>query len=142
MNGDGRQDFAAGAYSGSGVYSSLAGTVTIYYGGQKPRKVSVLEGEHALDKFGYSLSSGDLDDDGNPDLVVGAPFHSPDPSLYQAGAVYVYFGPDYDPEKAVKIPATGANKGIGFSVATGDITDDGIEIMTYYPRDMESLTIR
>ena len=127
LNDDGREDFAAGAYSGSGVYSSLAGTVTIYYGGKKPRKVSVLEGEHALDKFGYSLSSGDLDDDGNPDLVVGAPFHSPDPSLYQAGAVYVYFGPDYDPEKAVKIPASGDCSGIGFSVAVGDITDDGID---------------
>jgi len=127
LNGDGREDFAAGAYSDSGRYSSLAGTVTIYYGGKKPRKVSVLEGEHALDKFGYSLSSGDLDDDGNPDLVVGAPFHSPDPSLYQAGAVYVYFGPDYDSEKAVKISASSDYSGIGFSLATGDITGDGID---------------
>ena len=127
LNGDGRDDFAAGAYSDNGQYSSLAGTVTIYYGGNKPHKVSVLEGEHALDKFGYSLSSGDLNNDGNPDLVVGAPFHSPDPSLYQAGAVYVYFGPGYDPEDAIKIPASSDNKGIGFSLAAGDVTNDGID---------------
>jgi hypothetical protein len=127
LNDDGREDFAAGAYSDNGEYSSLAGTVTIYYGGKKPRKVSVLEGEHALDKYGYSLASGNFNDDGNPDLVVGAPFHSPDPSLYQAGAVYVYFGPDYDPENAIKIPASSDNKGIGFSLAAGDITNDGID---------------
>ena len=127
LNDDGREDFAAGAYSNNGEYSSLAGTVTIYYGGNKPHKVTVLEGEHALDKYGYSLSSGDLNDDGDPDLIVGAPFHSPDPSLYQAGAVYVYFGPDYDPEDAIKIPATSDNKGIGFSLAAGDVTNDGID---------------
>ena len=127
LNDDGREDFAAGAYSDNGEYSSLAGTVTIYYGGNKPHKVSVLEGEHALDKYGYSLSSGDLNDDGDPDLIVGAPFHSPDPSLYQAGAVYVYFGPGYDPEDAIKIPASSDNKGIGFSLAAGDVTNDGID---------------
>ncbi len=127
VDGDDLEDFAAGAYSGNGEYASLAGTVTIYYGGDKPQKAFVLEGEHAMDKFGYSLASGDLDDDGNPDLIVGAPFHSPDPSLYQAGAVYVYFGPDYDPEDAIKIPASSAYKGIGFSLAAGDVSNDGID---------------
>ena len=65
--------------------------------------------------------------DGKPDLIVGAPFHSPDPSLYQAGALYVYFGPGYDPEDAIKIPASSAYKGIGFSLAAGDVTNDGID---------------
>ena len=65
--------------------------------------------------------------DGNPDLIVGAPFHSPDPSLYQAGALYVYFGPGYDPKDAIIIPASIAYKGIGFSLATGDVANDGID---------------
>jgi hypothetical protein len=127
LNDDDREDFAVGAYSGSGKYSSLAGTVIIYHGGKKPNKISVLEGEHALDKFGYSIASGDLNHDGYLDLVVGAPFHSPTPLLYQQGALYIYFGPDYDPEDAIKIPASAIHTGIGFSVATGDITDDGID---------------
>ncbi len=130
VNGDDREDFAAGAHSGNGEYSSLAGTVTIYYGGDKPQKAFVLEGEHAMDKFGFALAAGDLNDDGFTDLVVGAPLHSPSPSLYQQGAVYIYFGgsgPDYGPSHAVKISASNVNRGIGFSLAVGDISNDGVD---------------
>jgi hypothetical protein len=126
-DGDGKGDFAAGAINGSGEDVSLAGTVIIYKGGPEPLVLTVLEGENALDKFGYVLTSGDLNGDGVLDLIVGAPFHSPSPALYQRGAVYVYFGPGYDPATAVKIPATAANGGIGFSLATGDINGDGLD---------------
>jgi hypothetical protein len=137
VNGDGREDFAAGAHSGNGEYSSLAGTVTIYYGGDKPQKAFVLEGERAMDKFGFALAAGDLNDDEFTDIVVGAPLHSPDPSLYQQGAVYIYFGglgpddgPFYGPSHAVKISASNVNRGIGFSLAVGDIINnnyDGVD---------------
>jgi hypothetical protein len=92
-----------------------------------PQKVGVLEGEDALDKFGYALAAGDVNGDGVPDLIVGAPFNSPSPALYQRGAVYVYFGPNYDPNQSVKISGTAAAGGIGFSLATGDINGDGID---------------
>jgi hypothetical protein len=127
LDGDGKGYFAAGAFSGSSDEASLAGTVTIYKGGVKPQKVAVLSGENALDKFGYSLAVGDLNGDGLPDLVVGAPFHSPSPALYQRGAVYVFFGDRTTilKKEALKIPATSAYGGIGFSLATGDINGDG-----------------
>lgn len=127
VDGDGKADFAAGAISGSSEEVSLAGTVTIYRGGDRPRNLSILSGENALDKFGYALATGDLNGDGIPDLIAGAPFHSPSPDLYQKGAVYVFFGPGYDPGSAVKIPATPANGGLGFSLAAGDINGDGVD---------------
>ncbi len=80
-----------------------------------------------MDKFGYGLASGDLNGDKKPDLIIGAPMHSPAPFLYQQGAVYVYFGPDYEEEKRVKIPATVSGMGIGLCVASGDINGDGVD---------------
>ena len=127
FNGDGKAGFAAGAFNGSNEEVSLAGTVAIYQGGKKLRRAALLAGENALDKFGYALAAGDLNGDGILDLIVGAPFHSPSPDLYQKGAVYVYFGPNYDPATAIKIPATAAHGGIGFSLAAGDINGDGVD---------------
>jgi hypothetical protein len=53
--------------------------------------------------------------------------YSPSPSLYQQGAVYVYFGPAYNPADAVKISATPAITAIGLCVASGDINGDGVD---------------
>ena len=127
MDGDGKGYFAASAVNGSGDNASLSGTVIVYKGGHKPREVIVLEGENALDRFGFTMASGDLNGDSKPDLIVGAPLHSPSPSLYQQGAVYVYFGPGYSPANAVKIPATPTLSGIGFSLAAGDINNDNVD---------------
>ncbi len=41
--------------------------------------------------FGSTLAVGDLDSDGHPDLVVGAPYEQVGPDL-DAGAVYVIYG--------------------------------------------------
>jgi len=118
-------DLAVGAIHGNGADVSLSGSVTIYRGGGSGAIVKVLSGEWPLDKFGLSLASGDLDGDAIPDLVVGAPFNTNDPARYQGGAVYVYLGPDYVTRIALYASATYG--GIGWAVAAGDLSGDGID---------------
>lgn len=118
-------DFAVGAIHGDGDDASLSGSVTIYQGGGSGTVVKKLSGEWPMDKFGYSLASGDLNGDGTSDMVVGAPFNTNDPALYQGGAVYIFFGPGYT--TSVKLYASSSNSGLGWAVATGDVNGDGID---------------
>ncbi len=119
---DGQNDFAVGAIHGDGEDVSLSGSVTVYKGGGNGKIIKTLSGEWPMDKFGFSLAAADLNGDGRRDIVVGAPFNTKSPALYQAGAVYVFFGPDFVNKTALY--ATSKNKGLGWAVATGDINGD------------------
>lgn len=139
---DAKEQFAVGAIHGDGTDVSLCGSVSIYKGGSSgPQLVAKLSGDGPMDKFGYALASGDFNGDGYTDLVVGAPFNTSSPALYQQGAVYVYFGPDFNPSTRVALYATSANGGLGWAVATGNINNDaysdlvitaGRKAMVYY----------
>ncbi len=118
-------DFAVGAIHGDGDAVSLSGSVTIYRGGGNGQIIKKLSGEWPMDKFGFSLAAGDLNGDGVPDIVVGAPFNTNDPALYQSGAVYVFFGPAFT--TSVALYASSSNKGLGWAVAAGDVNGDGID---------------
>ena len=127
VDGDGKADFAVGAYNGDGTDVSLSGSVTIYKGGSSGKVIAKLAGDDALDKFGLSISGGcDLNGDGIKDIIVGAPFNTPGPERYQGGAVYVYFGPDFKEATRIKLPASTTNTGIGSTVTCGDLNNDGI----------------
>jgi hypothetical protein len=127
VDGDGKADFAISAIHGSGDDggdTSLSGLVTIYKGGGNGHVIKKIGGDGPMDKFGYALAAGDVNGDGKPDLIVSAPFNTNDPALYQSGAVYVYFAPDFTTRVALYASTT--NKALGLAVAAGDVNSDTI----------------
>lgn len=122
---DASEQFAIASMNGDGADVSLSGSVSIYKAGSNgPQLVAKISGEGPLDKFGLSLAAGDVNGDGYTDIIVGAPFNTNDPSVYQQGAVYVFLGPNFTTKKALY--ATSSAKGLGWAVAAGDINGDGI----------------
>lgn len=126
LDGDGKKtDFAVGALTAEGN-APLSGVVYVYKGGSTSTLVATLKGEEPMDKFGWSLASGDVNGDGNNDVVVSALYNTHD--QFQGGAIYIYLG---DGTTASETPAVvlydsaGASKGLGYSVAVGDVTGDG-----------------
>lgn len=85
---------------------------------------------------GVSVARGDFNGDGVEDLLIGAPFaDGPDGSRRDAGEAYVLFGPLGDgPEidlalDAADVTIYGARPedNLGFTVAAGDLNDDGTD---------------
>jgi hypothetical protein len=82
----------------------------------------------------YSVASGDFNDDGDVDLLLGAPFaDGPDASRTDAGEALIVFGPvDANTDLSSRAPdlrMLGASAGdmLGAGVAAGDLNADGID---------------
>jgi hypothetical protein len=88
-------------------------------------------GDYLADRF--SLATGDFNDDGFDDVLVGAPLaDGPDHTRENAGAAYIIFGAAKPPAQvdlaegvAVAIIGTAASDNLGFTVAAGDVDGDG-----------------
>ena len=124
LNGDGRPDVIVAAPFDS---SSGAGTgaVYVFYGDELNLDESTSSADlvvHGLaqdDRFGSSVTTGDVDGDGQDDLIVGAPLK--DGARVDAGAVYVFAGP---------LPASGTLSGAQASIVLtgegwGDVWSQG-----------------
>ncbi|MCA9358573.1 FG-GAP repeat protein, partial [Candidatus Kaiserbacteria bacterium] len=126
FNDDGTEDLAVGATG----YSTNTGRTYIFYGdGSIPTTAAtadvIITGGATFNNFGSSLTTGDFNNDGRDDLVVGADNYSS-----QAGRVYIFYGDGSIPTTAATadVTITGeANSIFGSSLTTGDFNDDGTD---------------
>jgi hypothetical protein len=91
-------------------------------------------GAESGDRFGEALATGDIDEDGYDDVVIGAPGESVGDGT-DAGAITVLFGADAGVQTKHAQVISQASKGVpseaesddafGRSIATGDIDGDG-----------------
>lgn len=133
FDGDGYMDIALGAW-GDSTYDNDAGAVYITYG-PFPASSTVadarLVGESESDFAGWTVGcAGDVDADGNDDLLVSAPNY--DTNFANAGAVYLIHGPfageiSLADSEAIILGEAGGDL-LGASVSSaGDLNGDGLD---------------
>ncbi|MET7280500.1 peptidoglycan DD-metalloendopeptidase family protein [Kribbella sp. NPDC005582] len=145
FNNDGRDDLAIGAPKEEVAGSNQAGNVIVLYGDRTGLSTTGSQNWHqgypgiigdveGGDNFGTALATGDFDNDGRADLVVGAPGEAIGEEA-AAGTVNIIYG------SAAGLTATGnqilnqstpgvpgnweKNDLYGQSVAAGDFNNDG-----------------
>jgi len=107
LNGDSKADFIVGAGGTAGFGHNGSGEVHVYSGADGSQLLPALTGEDPDDySFGMAVKSiGDVNGDGKPDIIVGAPYRDRQfldptgtirlaPDKYEAGAVYIFSGAD------------------------------------------------
>ncbi|MCB1581426.1 MAG: FG-GAP repeat protein [Xanthomonadales bacterium] len=145
FNGDGYPDLAIGSPKRN-LFVNDAGAVLILYGNQSgaTNTSSVLQFSNVVqegEQFGTSLISGDFNNDGYDDLVVGAPYkdftNQANVVFEDTGAVYVYYGSsiglsntglfiDADDNQQIGTDRQ-AFAEFGFALASGDFNGDDFD---------------
>ncbi|HEX4823989.1 MAG TPA: FG-GAP-like repeat-containing protein [Candidatus Polarisedimenticolaceae bacterium] len=132
LNADGYDDFAVGAERWDGTQVD-EGAVFVYTGSISSVGIvlaKTLTAGNAGARFGTSIAyGGDVDGDGNDDLVVGAPYYTNGQS--HEGAVYVFLG-DASTVIAAGTPfhveSNQVDANLGIHVAGGvDVNADGFD---------------
>jgi hypothetical protein len=119
VNGDGMADLAIG----------IQGQVMVFSGadGSRLRTLRVPRLPQGGANFGAVLAAvGDVNDDGIPDLAVGAPYQDMGECCNQ-GRVVVFSGADGTPLHTLQAPSLQGEANFGAALAAvGDVNDDGI----------------
>ncbi|HEU5321855.1 MAG TPA: hypothetical protein VFX28_13700 [Methylomirabilota bacterium] len=151
VNGDGMADLIVGATfaaspqgAGGGAGSQTGAVYAISGGSDWPATVRVARGEYdlavygaeALDELGDTVASGDINGDGTDDVLMTAEAADGPANARDVGAeVYAVFGGaalEGDRfvargEQDLTVLGAEAQDTLGFSLAAGDFTGDGID---------------
>ena len=104
------------------TYQDLSGEVKVY--SFKQNKILFhFKNVEEFDAFGFSIASGDVDGDGIPDIIVGAP----QPVKDGRGKVYVYNGKDGTLIRKFTSKVPRGNSDFGTSLGVADFNGDGID---------------
>lgn len=148
VNGDGYADLVVGAPQKEGLEGVYQGKVYVLLGpslgaGALADAEASVWGESPGDLAGYSVApAGDLDMDGNDDLLVGAQGQSSESA--HAGAAYVLHGPLSGSASlasaSLKFIGSDANDHVGWAVSgAGDVDADGLpDLWVSAPGDSEA----
>ncbi|MBU0953270.1 MAG: integrin alpha [Nanoarchaeota archaeon] len=129
VNKDGWDDLAIGASEHLDPVKGTVGKAYIYSGRDGSEIRSYL-GEQPFDFFGWAVANaGDVNQDGWPDLIVGARCWDPVGEFWACdGKVYVYSGKDGQ----LLYEWTDGAGGFGGAVSgLGDVNDDGVDDVIY-----------
>ena len=135
--GDGIPDLMVGAPFADGPGLEDAGTVFVIEGGRtlssgalSERATSRWTGSAPGESLGFSVTSADLDGDGLPEWIAGAP--GSDAGSDASGAIRVLSGADratsalYVGRSAVRVDGVLASPRLGTAVAAEDLDRDGV----------------
>jgi hypothetical protein len=137
FNNDGADDLAVGVRDEDVGGTVDAGAVNVLYGSGAgltgagaQQFTQVGSAAETGDEFGWSLASGDFNNDGFADLAVGTPFENVGATV-DAGAVSVLYGSGAGLTASggqlfvQPVSAVEAGDEFGFSLAAGDFNNDG-----------------
>eukprot|EP01031_Cornospumella_fuschlensis_P028064 gene28064-33884_t len=137
VNNDSYADFLVGAYQASPNGRYRAGNTYLIYGSEEPVNLnlktlvpsrgSIVYGTEAGDNCGKTVMSGDINGDGNSDIIVGC---------INSGIIYVLYGNGakfpatidlaaWNSSLGIKLVGKGADQS-GYVVLTDDYNHDGI----------------
>lgn len=124
LNEDGWSDILVGAPSAKIGSALRAGYIRVLSGLDGSTLLEIQNTE-AEAQFGWSVNwGGDLDGDGKPDILVGAPQASPGAKI-NAGSVFVYSGPSGS--LLYRLDGQNPDDAFGYAIAKiGDVDGDGV----------------
>ncbi|MDH5714767.1 MAG: hypothetical protein OEZ30_04305 [Candidatus Aminicenantes bacterium] len=143
INGDDYDDVIIGAYGADSPGGTMAGKTYVIFGATSPPSDIDLSttsaditiyGDDTLDCSGLAVASGDANNDGYEDVIIGAPNAYP-PYIYYPGETYIIFGSSLPPavidldQVSADVTIYGDDVGdyCGYAVACGDINGDGFK---------------
>ena len=122
LNADGKTDLAVNGSLGDGDWKGK--TYFLYNDGSYPASAGssdvIITGEAGSNFFGSTLAVGDLNNDGNTDIVAGASGYSS-----STGRVYLFYNQNGMMNTNRNIQGEGTNNWLGYSSAAGDFNADG-----------------